>query len=147
MWLRPLADLDVKSKISKCQQLGISVIFYIYLITSTIMNRRTTLWRSLVVLHVKKSKGHFFDKLIRSQILLTSTMMSSYMWWRSWADSVKVWESRRADIGTSGQPHSFVLWSCPQLRSSYFFHQQRGFFLQMIQIIQIGTYSIANRAV
>ena len=47
-----------------------------------------------MVLRVEIGKGHFFDNLITSQILLTSTMMSSYMWWRSWADSVKVWELR-----------------------------------------------------
>ena len=89
-----MGGFGCQNKISKCQQSGISIICYIFLITSTIMKRRTTLWRSLMVLRVKKGKGHFFDKLITSQILLTSTMMSSYMWWRSWADSVKVWESR-----------------------------------------------------
>ena len=47
-----------------------------------------------MVLRVEIGKGHFFDNLITSQILLTKAMTSSYMWWRSWADSVKVWELR-----------------------------------------------------
>ena len=49
-----------QNKISKCQQSGITIICYIFLITSTILNRRTTLWRSLVVLRVKKMQRPLF---------------------------------------------------------------------------------------